>query len=266
MVMNTGFTFRSLGATLLLSLSGIAAADTVSSSNYFYYSFPTGSFSGYSSNDVPDGDYMYVDHDILDGLSAFDPALGTLNRIEVSINADFTLEAMLDGGSPIFDPDTNLTTATATGLSALSFELIVWDESTGSRRGSPHFVDDTFMTNELTCEYMGGGCYDEAYEERIIDTSIDITDSAHTNFDNFIGTGELAPDLLTFGVVYPQTLDFVLENMENAYVDIYMDIGVQDPMVTITYDYTPSVVPLPGAFWLMLSGGGFLFGLLRRRG
>ncbi len=245
--------FPMLAGCIALVMSAQVSANTQTFSSTVSY-FHDNSFSSGDGS----GSGVFLDDIDLTGLSRFDPALGTLNSITLSLSGDFVMTADLTGFGPTMPGEPGF--AEVSGLSGYGFELVVWDSTTGSGHSAGMGFTDVFSIDSVFCEELGGECSDILFETASINSSDDITGVA--NLDDFIGTGPLDSGRISFGVAYPETLDFFLDNMDSAILDVSIENALGPINVTLSYDFTP--VPLPGALWLLASACGLLLSLNRR--
>lgn len=203
---------------------------------------------------------------LVNGLSKFDPSLGTLTAITMtatgSYSVDFDIIAFVDDdeqphsidGSISYQGSISLNKpGTFTGLLAANQAQGV-DFSCGGDPFDGACTDNFNGPISDSGNYMGSSANDSStLLSRLV---------LNDFLDQFIGVDDIANGVLEVGLfafigginIYDQT-NITIEDLEGSYM-------MGSTTVTIEYEYTPTVVPLPSAAWLL---GSAIFGLFAAR-
>lgn len=202
---------------------------------------------------------------IIAGLPKFDPSVGTLTRISVDVNANFTHE-MGVGATDVTGPGEEHSAEFATEFTEI--EIIY-------NTGNVGFVVGSYgLSDALDCFGDGGEpcsnyeIFDDVWAEAEVGgTDITTLDSPNAQYDpsDFIGTADVEALELLFVAYQINTMS---QNADGVYVEqkFLLDAGdlvAGDNTFTINYEYSP--VPLPAAVWLFAGALVGVVTLSRRR-
>ncbi|MCP5144082.1 MAG: hypothetical protein H6978_04590 [Gammaproteobacteria bacterium] len=240
-----------LGSMALAFVGVSEAAVAINPVVSYTVALPDISESNYLMDPVGDSVFFMT---VIAGLPQFDPAMGTLQRITVDINAAF--EQNIGLGADIVNDD-SLPHSVEFFTAFTDLELIY----NGLNYGN--VVGQTALLDGLDC-FGGGGeaCQNYAqFSDTWAESEIGGVDiSAYSDYvaDHFIGTGEVSALELWY-VAYE--IGTIADNASDIFVihEFLLPGGntaTDYNTFTINYEYTP--VPIPAAAWLF---GSALVGL-----
>lgn len=179
-------------------------------------------------------------------LSLFDPALGTLTKVTLTLDANTSAGAISWDNEAVIPTDVTLgigAEVTAVGLAGIT--AIAIPLQLGSALGIDADNDaaaDFVGTDSFTV--LGGSGFDSDFDELVAGLAV------------YVGLGTF--DVTVAGVVQ----NFL--STTGGFGPISQTPGVTDGTVTVAYEFTP-VVPEPSTALLLASGLGALAVRLRRR-
>ncbi|MGB6222765.1 choice-of-anchor E domain-containing protein [Haloferula sp.] len=213
----------------------------------------------YDSSNSGESGTGYLDSISLSGFNKFDPALGTLTEVRVSLN----IQASWNLGLQINDPDSQIIdpgNPFSIDFSLQSaIEAGVFYTPTGSNRLVSVATDTTF--DSIGLNFTGdtgntsastGDSFGNPTAQGSIFPGVDEFNSA-----DFVGVGTVQE--LTFGLLVPLDDIWITDNLNSAEAELSYQLEESD--VTLEFIYTP--VPEPS--FLLLSLAGTVIGLTRRR-
>jgi hypothetical protein len=227
----------------LLAASAPSSADTVTWFGQFE-AVSGGSF--YSSLDPSDPGSFFLDFSRVVGIPRFDPALGTLTDITLTVDPSAPIQVEIGGDlTGIQDDPGELFAAEA----YVDGDYGVYYDSTSFL--STLLVD--FFSAGASCDggVDDGGCGDSLYG---VSDSLSGTSSILGSVDpaDFIGASGSVESLIV-GLFYPVSAEFpVTDNVSEVTLDLFFDLyddGIGEGPIGITYSYEP--VPLPPAVALL---------------
>lgn len=227
----------------LLAASAPSSADTVTWFGQFE-AVSGGTF--YSSLDPSDPGSFFLDFSRVVGIPRFDPALGTLTDITLTVEPTAPIRLELGGElEGIQDDPGELFAAEA----YVEGDFGVYYDSTSSLSS---LLFDFFGAGASCDGFAGeGGCGDSLYSvAEPLSGSSSILDSVDPA--DFIGASGSVESLIV-GLFYPVSAEFpVADNVSEVTLDLFFDIyddEIGDGPIGITYSYEP--VPLPPAVALL---------------
>jgi hypothetical protein len=194
--------------------------------------------------------WRLVDGTDLSLLPQFDPSIGTLNAVTLSVSGSLEHGANLFASNVInVNQDHNMAVDGMVGITVTvpvsgSMESYLWEN----------------FSNHAGCDGSGDWpC--ESYNELDNFDTVDIY-SSYTDSDpemaSFIGNGDLR-DISVELLLALNSFDYT--NLDGPEADLIADFGFSEPaLATVVYDYSP--VPVPASLWLLSSG---LFGIMGLR-
>ena len=200
----------------------------------------------YSLADFSDGDTV-IDSLPISGLPKFDPALGTLNSVTVTIDAEGFYDIFVEG-----DAITDNTQPHALGYSSNSVgvELVYDDSGTGYVQSSLPLLDS------LSCNGFAGDdfpCAEYAFDLAFwseMDLPVTRGPDPYVESD-FVGSGDVSVLELWFVI---ELISVTTDNVDNNIGTISGGLNeFSTNEVTINYDYTPSAgsVAIPMPVWAL---------------
>ncbi len=199
---------------------------------------------GSESFNFPDPGSLFVPDSInLVDLDQFDPTIGTLTSVTLSIMGDLFYSASSGVFATVIDDsqDHQIDTIIEVGIGAgvpLS--------------GVFSLIPSQTVFDDVSCSGAAGdiiACFGDASDSVMIDVNSIFSGADLAAFIGLGDLGALSLDLLAG----PNSFSSV--NLTGASVDI--DVLTFDGKVSVEYDYSP--VPLPAAAWLFISGLASLF-------
>lgn len=240
-------TRANLRAFLLLLVLGLGPVAAAAESMTFFGDFDAISDgNSYTSDDPFDPNSFFLFDSSVVGIPKFDPTLGTLTDIIVSINGnnpilidvfadldaeqademfEFFADAYVEADAGLYyeTPDPSIIT------------LISEDASLGASCGGGMFE---------------GGCFDSVGYPSSVAGTVSILDDV--DLADFVGAGDV--EKLLIGLFLGVSAEFLTDNVTLAtfdtFFDIYTDGAPEQPVIELTYVYTP--IPIPAA-WLLLA-------------
>lgn len=210
----------------------------------------------------------------LSGFSKFDPSLGILNAVEVSIDVEATVSVAVDSQSIIddqslfsllLDDTDSLIQVSATyspggGTTALALTFDVGGFGiVGNSDVDPadySFPDFDYF--EFTMDSFGGFSFGGSTPSEGTLLTSD-TDYIASDFEG-IGLVDTL-DILYFAEVIAGQFSFEFNNLDQAFIEVNIELSGGD--ASLVYDYTP--VPEPSSFPFLLGGVVSMWAVLRRR-
>ena len=211
-------------------------------------------FFPYHPNDVGPRNIFTGDFDTIT-VPQFDPALGTLNSIDIIAQASLSYQ-MDVSGTGVIDPNLPASISVAVGYGAFI-------DVTASIFGSQEF------TATGSCTRIPGvdlNCFGQSSGMNTYSETATLMPWMGQLFDQFIGNGMTSAVGLDV-ILYENADSFTFDNYINNPADLaQVDVFLTNGFLTVRYNYTP--VPLPSA--IVLFGAGLLsmggYGWRRRTG
>ncbi len=220
------------------------------------------------------------------GLSKFDPSLGTLTAINLSAVGDYTVSFELNASvdNPEAEDELGFFDAPHSISGAITYLGSISIDGPGNLGLRTTFQE---FTAPFAC--MGEGEFECTSDEEITATgTYDASTITDTNYltqtllerlisnnmlDLFVGAGDIETGVLRpslsaffgpglFGGLEIFASDNITIDSNNGFIDGEFTLG--PTTVTVEYEFTPTVVPVPAAVWLF--GSALVgFGALSRR-
>lgn len=247
---------------LLALLVSTARADEIT----FYGDFEDGfgSVAGTYESGVPyvPGSVTHSFHEMVVGLSKFDPSLGVLTDIEVFVEGSSPIFYTLGGGMEVTELDDL--------LPEYSASMSLFGEVSLNYEGAS--LASTLFGDAIPLSAAGVGAPGTGSFTTPVSSSADgmLTGDASifgaVDLSDFVGPG--AVDTLFVDMFVEDTADFSVDNataMAGLAFDVFdSDSGADDAVIGITYTFT-AAVPEPGSASLLVLGFMGLAATRRRR-
>lgn len=199
---------------------------------------------------------------VITGLPKFNSSLGTLTGVTLDIDFDYSVDASVEAAGVT---DDSLPHSVDISTQFTDFELIYQTPNAGHVLGSS---DPSIGAFGCAGGPFEGGCLDGGFDSNNwLQAGMDPTAiSSGYDASDFSGTGDV--DALELWFVAYQ-FDVVGDNVDGVFGDMFVSSDPSGPpftqnFITIHYEYTPTVVPVPAAVWLFGGALGLLAGLSRR--
>lgn len=206
----------------------------------------------------------------ISGLEKFDPSLGTLNKVTVNADFDYTITSSIEVYD-VIDFELPLHSASFTPSTSgfdgeRSFAMVRYKK--GSSR---FFITEEVFTPMIACQGSADFCVNTEIQTPIsFDSPLDILNTPPKSgqvaaglidINDFVGAGAITA--LEMAIHLPDSAIWVTDNVLEA--EGLVNVAFSAGTVSIEYDYTPTVVPVPAAIWLFISAAGGLFGMQRMK-
>lgn len=237
---------NTLLAGIFMSL-GIVASAQADEITYFgdFFDFFSGHTSDSSEPITSDG---FFDSALIEGIAKFDPSLGTLTDIEVTIDPTKPIMAFIEG---LVTVEQDMEAFEFFGGADTFGDYGVYYETSSSLHSV--FVELYDVATDCGGGPMDGGCDGGASSSGVSELSgttsiFDIADLA-----DFVGVGETV-DTLFVGIFGELVASFGGDNVSFITFELFYDLfaegsGIDDEVVAVTYTYSP--IPLPAPFLLL---------------
>ena len=227
--------------------TGVSHADTVSETGFFSDLFAS---TGLTQLDTNNSSAIFEETEVT-GIAKFDASLGTLTG--VSLTAKFDTEMI---ASLYVDVVTDESLGHFASFNANLPQIFIGYDPTGSS-STFVFPERTFYPSLFAIGAPFESGSDEIFESASVDETTDVFASSGFVLSDFVGVGNV--DTLSAIIAMPVGGDFILDNVDEVFVSVEVDMFYID--LTVEYTYTP--IPEPTSLLLLMAAATGM--TLRRR-